>query len=62
MKMTIKEQSDALRLIYALEYRMHDERIVNTLVRVLDYCDGDQVRTDVAALAKIADEVRRASK
>lgn len=62
MKMTIKEQSDALRLIYALEFRMHDERILNVLVRLLDYCDSDQVRTDIAALAKIADEIRRASK
>ena len=42
MKMTIKEQSDALRLIYALEFRMHDERILNVLVRLLDYCDSDQ--------------------
>ena len=62
MKMTIKEKSDALRIIYALECRIHDERIVNTLARILDYCDGDQVRTDITALAKIAGEVRRASK
>ena len=62
MKITQKERSDALRIIYALEYRLHDERTINALVRILDYIDADQVRTDITALAKIADEVRRASR
>ena len=56
--LTDREKSDAKRLIYALASRVYDENRIRVLVRVLDYCDAEQLIRDINALDKMGDNVK----
>lgn len=52
-QLTERDLSDAKRLIYALTSRIYDVGVIKTLVRVLNYCDSEQLIRDINALDKM---------
>ena len=56
--LTDREKSDAKRLIYALTTIVNDENRIRVLVRVLNYCDAEQLIRDINALDKVRDNVK----
>lgn len=56
--LTDREKSDAKRLIYALTSIVCDENRIRVLVRVLNYCDAEQLIRDINALDKVRDNVK----